>query len=586
MNQQSIQQNIIQENQESNSVVLDLESLTTQYQNLLIQYQQAVANYISYLQQEAAQPCGGFSPDSQGINQTCYNYIWQQSGCGAGWAQPSASTSWAQGQTLDGLIYDSYLWSTMTDYNHRTGCYGNPGNPYIIICVGTDGRLYSRQGLDAPWEYINDDSNGNIRTIFTGNDGKTIFCTNISDEIWWKSSWDAPHWQGPLPGSCCVISAAMSQDGTIVGVGTDYTLWSRPLFGNWTHTYSPGEWITSIAIGPDGSVFVVGGGNQIWKKNSYQNLPSQGWQYQGQSSCCVKAVTIAPDGTFIGVGTDDQLWTKPSYEDLSTPWTGPYNSENPSCCAISITTIVNPNYNPSNYNQAASPNYNIGAQPLTTISGSTYWGTTGVGFNNSATLQECQASCSNTPGCTGATFNGTAHGQPMCWLRGGDGNIAGGLESDYAIVPEGEKLLQIIQGINQQLTSVNQQIQQQTTNGQPLYDTQTTQRNLQNAALINQFIQLTQEREKINQMLNEYQTLDTEQEQGSIMINQNYYSFILLLGLAVVFIVVLYKFGLSSSASGSTSASMLQSGGELGINAYYIVGAIILILLIVKFMKK
>ena len=575
-----IQQNNQNEYQESNSIALNLETLSGQYQNLLIQYEQAVANYINYLNQEASQPCGEFNSNSTGINQRCYQYIWQQSGCGAGTAQADASTTWAQGMTLDGLINDSFLWSTMTDYNHRMGCYGNPGNTYIILCVGTDGNLYSRQGLDAPWQRINDDSNGNISSICTGADGQTIICTNVVNDIWIKPSWDAPNWQGPVQNPCCVMSVAQGQDETIVGVGMSYALWSKAnLNGNWSQTASPGEWISYVTIAPDGSIFVIGSGNQIWKKNSYQNLTSQQWQYQG--ACCVKAITIAPDGTFIGVGTDDQLYTKASYTDLSTPWQGPFSTENSSCCAVSITTVANPNYNASNYNQASQPNYNIGAQPLTSVSGSTFWGTSGISQNNSDTLQECQASCSSTPGCTGATFNPTAYAQPMCWLRGGQGQISPGLESDNAIVQEGQQLLQIVQNINQQLTSVNQQIQEQTNNGQPLYDEQSTQRALKTSNLISQFIQLNEERERISQMVNEYQTLDEQQTEGNITISQKYYSFLLLLGLVIIVIILLYKFGLSSPVT-PTSPPLMQTGGELGTNTYYIIFGIVLVILIVK----
>ena len=87
--------------------------------------------------------------------------------------------------------------------------YENSGNSYIILGVGTDGRLYSRPGLDAPWSLVDDNSNTGVITIFTGNDGKTIYCTNKNKEITYKSSWDAPTWQGPISDSCCVFSMCL-----------------------------------------------------------------------------------------------------------------------------------------------------------------------------------------------------------------------------------------------------------------------------------------------------------------------------------------------------------------------------------------
>jgi hypothetical protein len=220
---------------------------------------------------------------------------------------------------------------------------------------------------------------------------------------------------------------------------------------------------------------------------------------------------------------------------------------------------------------------------LSSVRGSSYWGTSSVGENVAQTLAQCEISCLQASGCTGATFNPPNNGQVNCFLRGGDSNLSPGLDNDYAIVPQATMLLLIVQNLNQQLTDVNSQIQQKTTAGQPLYDEQSEQRGLQTVELIGQFIQLNEEREKINQMLDEYQTLDQEQTQGDIMINQNYYSFLLLLGLAIVILIILYKFGFSST---ETTQPLIQSGGELGTSAYYIVFGIILVACFLYYKKN
>jgi hypothetical protein len=435
---------------------------------------------------------------------------------------------------------------------------------YIIIGVGTDGNLYSRQGLDAHWQKIQDDSNGSLLSLCTSNDGKTIIGCNIANNLDQKPSWDAPNWQGNIQTNGSVMSAAVGQDGTIVGVGMNNGLWSKPnLNGNWTQASSPGEWVSSICIAPDGSIFCIGSNSAIFKKNSYKNLPSQPWQYLGNNTCCVKAITIAPDGTFIGVGTDNQLYTKASYKDLTTNWIGPYNT---SCCVVSITTVENLNINGN----------------LITIPGSVYWGTSGLSQNSSATLQDCKASCASTTGCSGATFNATAHGRPMCWIRGGDSNVSSGLTSDYAIVPEAKHLLMNIQDINQQLLDTNSKIQQKTVEGQPLYDTQIGERETGNKELVQQFEQLNNERFKFDKMVNEYQDLDQKQSEGDIHINKNYYSFIMLLGIAIIVIIVLTYFTMSSSSS----TPLIQSGGELGNNAYYFIFCIILVILSIYYYKN
>jgi ABC-type dipeptide/oligopeptide/nickel transport system permease component len=130
------------------------------------------------------------------------------------------------------------------------------------------------------------------------------------------------------------------------------------------------------------------------------------------------------------------------------------------------------------------------------------------------------------------------------------------------------------------------QIQNKTNNGQPLYETQTQERRSQTQNLISQFIQLTEERNKLDEMVGEYQTLDKEQTQGDIMINQNYYSFLLLLALAIIIIIALYLFNGSNTTPSSNSDNILQTGGKLGSNAYYLVFGIILLMFITNYSVK
>jgi hypothetical protein len=365
-------------------------------------------------------------------------------------------------------------------------------------------------------------------------------------------------------------------DGTFIQVGANSggRLWSNTgvMFNTpWFETASPGEQgINSLAIAPDGTLLVAAGGN-IWKKNSYQNLLSQQWQGPQPNTCCIKALTVAPDGTLIAVGTDDQLYTKASYTDLSTPWQGPYSSENTSCCAVSVATVVNPNYNANNYTQGSQPP-NMNAAPMVTVNNSAYWGTSGYG-QTSGTLQECEATCSATTGCTGATYNSS---NSTCYLRGGDSAVVPASDTEVAIIPKGKQLLMVIQNINQQLTDINQQIQNKTTNGQPLYAQQTQQRSSKSSELISQFIKLTEERNKINEMINVYQSLEQQQVQGDITINQNYYSFVLLLFLAVVILVCLFYYGVSNN-----DLQIQNNSGGLNLSTNYVVIITFLIALLI-----
>jgi hypothetical protein len=212
---------------------------------------------------------------------------------------------------------------------------------------------------------------------------------------------------------------------------------------------------------------------------------------------------------------------------------------------------------------------------MVTIKGVQYWGTGGISQNNAKTINECKAACVAASGCTGAIYNATDYAQPMCWLRSGESNMRAGKENDYSLIKKEQYLLSIIQSINEKLTAINQQIMEITSAGQPVFETSLQEGQHQNSILINNYKQLTQDREKITQLMNEYQTLEEQQIQGDIKINQNYYSFLLLIALTIMIIFMVYNL------SGSTPS--IQSGGNLNSNAYYYVFGIILVVFCIMY---
>jgi hypothetical protein len=107
------------------SIVLNLVKLSKEYDIVLIKYNQAQKDYINYLKtQSSTMSCKKYNSDSKEIDQACYEEIWKKSGCTTT-GVVDASTDWAKGSTLNGLIYDAFLWATMTDTDHRNGCYGS-----------------------------------------------------------------------------------------------------------------------------------------------------------------------------------------------------------------------------------------------------------------------------------------------------------------------------------------------------------------------------------------------------------------------------------------------------------------------------
>jgi hypothetical protein len=224
-------------------------------------------------------------------------------------------------------------------------------------------------------------------------------------------------------------------------------------------------------------------------------------------------------------------------------------------------------------------NDNKSTKVFTDISGQAFWGTgqagTQAAYTDINSVNNCSALCLKTTGCTGATFNPTAYGNPMCWLRTGDGDPIPSKATDYAIVPQEMQLLSNIKSINIQLTAVNNKILNKMNESNSIYSTQSTERSQKSDDLLKNYIQLNAERMKIENMVNEYQNINQAQIDGSIKVSQNYYSFLLLFALSIIVLIILYKF--SGPNSSQSNDYFYQQGGDIGINIYYILFVIILL---------
>ena len=153
----------------------------------------------------------------------------------------------------------------------------------------------------------------------------------------------------------------------------------------------------------------------------------------------------------------------------------------------------------------------------------------------------------------------------MCWLRTGEGTLTPALDSDVAIIPEAQKYLLTIESINIQLIKTNKQIQKIIEQSEPVYNSMKTQGKENNQELLQNYNQLVNEREKISNLLKSYEVLEQNEKQGEIKVNQKYYSYVLLVIIAIGAVIMLLKFlntGTNTSANTSTN-NYIQTGGEM-----------------------
>jgi len=246
--------------------------------------------------------------------------------------------------------------------------------------------------------------------------------------------------------------------------------------------------------------------------------------------------------------------------------------------AVAIAQAINKAESKGSNGQS-SPNP---ARPFGSIDSYAYMGTDIIGQSVTDSSYNCMATCSQLDTCTGATYNIDTN---VCMLASGQGHAVSASPNQIAIMPQQDILLANIENITTQLNFVNDQIQGVIVNGQQAYDTQEQQNVLESSVLMDNYHQLLEDREAISRELTAISGLNEAQEQGELAVSQNYYSFLLLIFLALIFIIILSKLTISgfqnnSSTSGISyyTSSNIEPGGILGAGAYYIVVGLILLI--------
>jgi hypothetical protein len=203
---------------------------------------------------------------------------------------------------------------------------------------------------------------------------------------------------------------------------------------------------------------------------------------------------------------------------------------------------------------------------LMAIPNSTFTGQSILNNLQNSSIQACQSSCSSNTSCSGATFNESNN---MCTLSSGSGNVVNANNST-AFVQQGLYYSYQLQQLNLQLTSINQKMQTLAASSESQY-----YKNKQNSESQEQILQknyqvLNQEREEINKMVANYETLNQAYEEGSINVTSNYYSYIVLLLITLLLIFLLVKFSFNGEQRGGGSNLKREAGFLLGIMVVFL----------------
>jgi len=226
------------------------------------------------------------------------------------------------------------------------------------------------------------------------------------------------------------------------------------------------------------------------------------------------------------------------------------------------------NYLQKNPNTIQQGQSNLG---LVNIPNSTFWGATNLSSSNVSNVDQCTALCSNTPGCSGATFNVTNNNQKNCYLSSGDGMVIGGSLNQYAIISKANQYLTTLQTLNSQLIGVNNKILQFFQDNVSRFSSEDKER-LKNFNLLkDNYTKLEEQRLDILNRLVDYQTIEERQTQGQLIVKKNYFNYVLLLLIALLCFLILSKTVINSGSQNGTTNN--NSGG------YYILLIVLIILL-------
>jgi hypothetical protein len=186
---------------------------------------------------------------------------------------------------------------------------------------------------------------------------------------------------------------------------------------------------------------------------------------------------------------------------------------------------------------------------LTTVENSAFAGSSTINTSPVSSISDCTTACSSNTSCSGATFITNSSTNNNCTLSSGAGNIVNATNST-AIVQKGLYYSYQLQNLNQQLMDINQQINNAVNQSNTEYQNNLGQINESGQALQQNYVVLTGDRDRINLMIREFETLNEAQQNSDINVTMNYYNYIVLLFVAIFLVVLLLRFSVPSEQVG------------------------------------
>lgn len=198
---------------------------------------------------------------------------------------------------------------------------------------------------------------------------------------------------------------------------------------------------------------------------------------------------------------------------------------------------------------------NSNTDNLTSVPNSAFIGQSNIETIQNSSINNCLSSCNSTSSCSGATFNNQLQ---TCTLSKGNGIIVDA-QNQTAIVKQALYYSNQLRKINIQLLDINRQMVNISENNVNNYNTNYQEVSNKAKILSNNYQILEQERGEIDDIIRQYDTLNSALENGNINVTANYYKYITLFIIAIFLVFILLKYSVNNEQRGGSGHLKMSS---------------------------
>lgn len=153
------------------------------------------------------------------------------------------------------------------------------------------------------------------------------------------------------------------------------------------------------------------------------------------------------------------------------------------------------------------------------------------------TLSDCKKACLDNPLCGGANFS-SIHSD--CELIKDNGNIITSIDHT-AIIPNKKYYSYKLEELNNKLIELNKKMQLSESKEQEEIKTNNDKTKENKILLEQNYKELLQERKQIQQMMKEFETINSVYINNNLLVNMNYWWYVLLLFIFIIFIILFIR---------------------------------------------